>query len=203
MKFARALLVVGVVMLGPFGIASAESTANTQTAGATTAPFLSAFAQTYFGKDTGLQSQLFDDYVRIYSRLGTVDMRGEAEQKYLTKAAGDDPVLTQYLAAVKSRSGTVKTYKGLLNPKLFKFAGITEAWPGSSKMTGEDNPYLEFDQNGRLQSILMRRAVFTSGSLGIGVYREHIILDGALARSIENRVSNKDLEAAFLRDAVI
>lgn len=158
-----------------------------------------AFYPSPFGEKSGFDVAVYDDMVRVTKRFATVDLMGEAEQRYLAETSGGDPVLQVYLDVAAKRGGSVNAYKGILNQQLFSIPGVTDFWGQARKMSKEDNAYLEFDAAGKLRSALIRRAAFTSGSLGLGVHAESLILSGAHVRSIENRISNRDLENAFLR----
>ena len=158
-----------------------------------------AFYPSPFGEKSGYDVAVYDDMVRITKRFATVDLMGEAEQRYLAETSGSDPVLQSYLDVVGKRGGTVNAYKGILNQQLFSIPGVTDFWGQARKMSKEDAAYLEFDSAGKLRSALIRRGAFTNGSLGIGVHAESLVLSGGLVRSIENRISNRDLDNAFLR----
>lgn len=160
----------------------------------------SAFYPSPFGEKSGYDVFLYDENISITRRFATVDFMGEAEQRYLAMTSEKDPVLDTYLGVAKKRGSVVKAYKGILNQRLFGMPGVVQFRPEYQKMSKEDNAYLEFDRSGKLLSAFVRRAAFSSGSLGIGVYSEHAILSGSIIRSVENRISNREMEDAFLRE---
>lgn len=164
-------------------------------------PIYSAFYPSPFGEKSAYDVSVYDETIRVTRRFATVDMIGEAERRYLavTGSGEKDPVLEIYLGVAAKRGSVVKAYKGILNQRLFAMPGVTDFWPEYRKMSKEDTAYLEFDGAGRLHSALIRRAAFSNGSLGIGVYSENFVLTGSLIRSIENRISNQEMEDAFLR----
>ena len=160
----------------------------------------SAFYPSPFGEKSGYDVFLYDETISVSRRFATVDSLGEAEQRYLAETSAKDPVLDTYMSVAKKRGSIVKAYKGILNQRLFGMPGVAQFRSEYRKMSKEDNAYLEFDQSGKLLSAFVRRAAFSNGSLGIGVFSEHAILTGSIIRSIENRVSNREMEDAFLRE---
>lgn len=84
---------------------------------------------------------------------------------------------------------------------MFKLPGVTDFWkPRDLRLNTEDSAYLEFDTTGRMKSALIRRGILEKSGLGIFVQRENVILSGSFLRSIENRISNREMDDAFLRD---
>lgn len=163
-------------------------------------PIYSAFYPSPFGEKSAYDVSVYDETIRVTRRFATVDMIGEAERRYLAVTGGEkDPVLDIFLGVAAKRGGVVKAYRGILSQRLFAMPGVTDFWPEYRKMSKEDTAYLEFDGAGRLHSALIRRAAFSNGSLGIGVYSENFVLTGSVIRSIENRISNREMEDAFLR----
>lgn len=160
----------------------------------------SAFYPSPFDEKSGYDVTLHDETILVTRRFATVDFIGEAEQRYLAVTSEKDPILETYLSVAKKRGSVVKAYKGILNQRLFAMPGVVQFRPEYRKMSKEDNAYVEFDRSGKLLSVFVRRAAFSNGSLGIGVYSEHAVLTGSIIRSIENRVSNREMEDAFLRE---
>jgi hypothetical protein len=199
-KLTRGLLALALAASAAGGCVTMEQQYQNRAERSTDRQLYSAFYPSPLPAKSGYETQVYDGNIRITQRMATVDFIGEAERKYLAEIEKADPVLDTYLSVAAKRGGKVKIYKGLLNQKFFATAGVLDFWPEYRKMSKEDQAYLEFDGNGRLRSGLIRRAAFSNGSLGIGVYREHFILVGGTVRSAENRVSNRDLEDAYLRD---
>lgn len=181
------------------GCVTTEDLYKQRVASAVDSQLYSAFYPNGLPAGAGYDVQVYDGYLRITRRFATVDFIGEAETKYLQEMNNQDPVLETYLDTAIRRGSQVKVYKGLVNPKLFATSGALDFWPDYRKMSKEDPAYIEFDKNGSMRSALIRRAAFSSGSLGIGVYREQLVLVGQSIRSIENRVSNRDLDDSFLK----
>ena len=163
-------------------------------------PMYVAFYPSPFREKPPYDVSVYDETIRVTRRFATVDLLGEAESRYLAVTASEkDPVLEVYLGVAGKRGSVVKAYKGILNQRLFAIPGVTDFWPEYRKMSKEDTAYLEFDHAGKLRSALIRRAAFSNGSLGIGVYSENLVITGSVIRSIENRISNRELNDAFLR----
>lgn len=201
MKWTHGVFALGLALVMMAGCVTMEQQYKNRVERATDRQLYTAFYPSPFPEGSGLDTQVYDENIRITQRITTVDFAGEAERKYLAELEKADPVLETYLSVAAKRGGKVKVYKGILNQKLFAASGVTDFWPENKKMSKEDRAYLEFDTNGRLRTGLIRRAVFTNGSLGIGVYREHFILVSGTTRSIENRISNRDLDDTYLREA--
>lgn len=194
-----ASLVCAVLSVALAGCVTTEELYKKRVSTAADVQLYNAFYPNGMPTITGYETEVYDDYLRITRRFGTVEFLGEAETRYLQEVAKADPVLDTYLHTATKRGSTVAVYKGLLNPKLFATSGTPDYWPHYRKMTKEDQAYIEFDKNGRMRSALIRRAAFSHGSLGIGIYREQLVLVGQSIRSVENRVSNHDLDTALLR----
>lgn len=163
-------------------------------------PMYAAFYPSPFREKPPYDVSVYDEMIRVTRRFATVDLIGEAERRYLAVTGGEkDPVLEVYLGVAGKRGSVVKAYKGILNQRLFSIPGVTDFWPEYRKMSKEDSAYLEFDHAGKLRSALIRRAAFSNGSLGIGVHSESFVLTGSIIRSIENRISNREMDEALLR----
>lgn len=198
-KFAAMAVLLAALFVSS-GCVSIQERQQSQAERAADRLMYSAFYPSPFGEKSGYDVTLYDETILVTRRFATVDFMGEAEQRYLAVTSEKDPVLDTYLSVAKKRGSIVKAYKGILNQRLFAMPGVVQFRAEYRKMAKEDNAYLEFDRNGKLLSAYVRRAAFSNGSLGIGVYSEHAVLTGSIIRSIENRVSNREMEDAFLRE---
>lgn len=198
-KFKLALVLLAALFAGA-GCVTLQEQYKSRVEKASDRQMYSAFYPSPFGEKSEYDISVYDETIRVTRRFATVEMVGEAERRYQAIASDKDPVLDVYLGVAGKRGSIVKAYKGILNQRLFAMQGVIDFWPEYRKMSKEDNAYLEFDKNGKLKSALIRRAAFSSGSLGVGVHSENFVLTGGVIRSIENRISNREFEDAFLRE---
>lgn len=115
-----------------------------------------------------------------------------------------DLIAQRYIKVAKSRGSMVKMYKTSVN------TAISRVIPNSNKMNNSpyrrydlDPAFIEFDKDGKIKSILIRKHVFSSVRMFGGIrwlhHRDSQIIYGNKIRTIEINIGNDVLENGYIR----
>ncbi len=156
------------------------------------------------GKSEYLQSYSPSDLIRMRTSIGNSHYgMGNARGSYASKYdSSRDKIAQEYIKVAKSRGNTVKLYKNSINnqiaPKIvhpFLENGNSAVMPRYDL----DPALIEFDKNGRIVSILVRRHYFTSiGNGFVAQDRDTIVILGNTARKMEMSIGNNALDNGYI-----
>lgn len=156
-------------------------------------------------RQNGFYNNYFSNYIEISHTL-----RGDASFGFTVDEVifhhlkeydlSSDLVFQAYVKNAKNNKNIIKTYKFLLAKDLAKIMPLPRITNKNSYKFDLDNVFIEFDKNNKIISALMKVHVIFHGSQGKTHYLYSMIYFGMLATKIENNISNRALENAYLRD---
>lgn len=156
-------------------------------------------------KRDGFYSDYFSEYIEISHNLDGDAYFGYSVDQVIFHYekqydSNNDLVVQTYIKNAKNNANTIKVYKSLLAKDLVRIMPLPRITSKNSYKYDLDNIFIEFDKNNRIVSALMKVHVIFHGSQGKTHSLYSMIYFGSLARKIENNISNKALENAYLRE---
>lgn len=120
-------------------------------------------------------------------------------EKMASADSSKDEIAQKYIETAKARGNVVKLYKSPINTAITKLFGDPDDTPKViATVTSSDPALIEYTPEGRMVSALVRVAKAASNMATIQRhYFSRIYLDPAI-RTIENRLSNRELEDQLL-----
>lgn len=136
----------------------------------------------------------------IDKEVGTSLSLREAVANYISHFdSSRDEIAKRYINVAKSRGNTVKMY----NAKVNDF--ISRNTPSTAKLNYKgmkkynlDNAFIEFDKNGIIVSMLVRKHVYPTIGQATSNYRVSQILFGKWSRIIQTRLNNNLLNSGYI-----
>jgi len=156
------------------------------------------------GKSEYLQGYSPSDLIRIRTSIGNSHYGiGSARESYSSKYdSSRDKIAREYIKVAKARGNTVKLYKNFINNQIAPKIVHPFLENGNSSVIPKydlDPALIEFDKNGRIISILVRRHYFTPIGHGfVAQQRDSIIVLGNTARKMEMSISNNTLNNGYI-----
>lgn len=136
----------------------------------------------------------------IDREVGTGKSVNESIRKYRAYTdSSKDELSKRYIKVAKSRGNTVKMYNARVNEFLGKITPLTAKllYDGPRKYD-EDNAFIEFDKNGRIVSMMIRKHIYPRIGNFVSNYRVTHILFGKWASIAETRLSNSFLSDGYI-----
>jgi len=124
-------------------------------------------------------------------------------QQYINSSdSANDEIAKNFIKIAKSRGGTVKLYKTSVNNAISSLIPVSSSmYAGKIYNFNLDPALIEFDKNGRVKSMLVRKHGFAEIS-GFGTfYKHHIysyIVFGNMAKKIEMGINNNILDNGYI-----
>jgi len=199
------LLIVAVIGLGLINGCGEPQTPEQLIAKSSDKAMMKAFSKPgVAGKSEHFIDYSPSDLIRMRTSIGNSHYgMGSARGSYSSKYdASRDKIAQEYIKVAKARGNTVKLYKTFINNQIARKIVHPFLENGNSAVIPKydlDPALIEFDKNGRIVSMLVRRHYFTPIGHGfVAQQRDSIIILGNTARKMEMSISNNTLNNGYI-----
>ncbi|KEA46682.1 hypothetical protein [Campylobacter mucosalis] len=141
---------------------------------------------------------IFDEFMSDIFGGASLNISGAVNHYLSNYDSSNDKIAKAFIAHAKAKNHDVKMYKTTLNQTMAGYLPmISEIKSMYKSLANLDNAFVEFDENNRILSVLVR-VHYYSDVFGINDHLVSFIAFGELARYIENNVQNYLFEDSFI-----